>query len=65
MKNIYTLLVYEEQTNLVEKLLNTFHVGLNEWDRSKTFENRGYRMVNYTILCGENIFAYISSQLNM
>lgn len=53
MKMIYTVLVVEDLTARMESLLNRFRVGMNEWDRSKTFEIHGGRVVNYTIVCTE------------
>lgn len=64
MKKIYTLLVEAEETNRVESILNTFRIGLNDWDRSKVFEVPGAKFVNYTILCEEDQFTSIVNQIN-
>lgn len=64
MKKIFTMLVVAEDTNRMESVLNTFRIGLNDWDRTKTFEIDGVKLVNYTILCEENQFTSIVNQMN-
>lgn len=56
MKQIYNVLVYEAYTARMESLFNRFRIGLNDWDRSKTFNLNGEQVVNYTIACTENVY---------
>lgn len=63
MKQIYTVLVYEQYTAHLESMLNSFRIGMNDWDRSKTFEFNGERVVNYTIMCTEEIYSSIMNLL--
>ena len=63
MKKIYTVLVYEYDTTRIEKLLNVYRVGLNDWDRTKVFELNGERVVNYTIACTEDVYKTIRTSL--
>lgn len=64
MKKIYTLLVAAEESEKVEKLLNTFRIGLNEWDKTKTLEVHGHRLISYTIVCEEEVFVSITNLMN-
>lgn len=64
MNKVYTMLISENETTLLEKTLNTFRIGLNDWDRSKTFELQNVRVVNYTIVCSEELFASIVNVMN-
>ena len=64
MKKVYTMLVTEMDTARMEKILNTFRVGLNDWDKSKVFTIQGFRMVNYTIVCEEELFTSIVNVMN-
>lgn len=64
MNKVYTILVSENETTRMEKTLNTFRIGLNDWDRSKTLEVQNVRVVNYTIVCSEELFASIVNVMN-
>lgn len=64
MKKIFTMLVVEEDTSTMENVLNKVRIGLNDWDRSKTFENLGVNLVNYTILCEDSQFESIVNLMN-
>ena len=64
MKKIFTMLVVEEDTQRMENVLNKTRIGLNDWDRSKTFENLGVKLVNYTMLCEDNQFETIVNLMN-
>ena len=64
MNKIYTFLVAAEESEKLEALLNIFRIGLNEWDRSKTFEVQGHRLINYTIVCEEERFVSITNLMN-
>ena len=64
MKKIFTMLVVEEDAKRMENVLNKIRIGLNDWDRSKTFENLGVKLVNYTILCEDDQFESIVNLMN-
>ena len=64
MKKFFTLLVTTDDTTKLEKLMNTFRIGLNEWDKTKVFMIDGVGFVNYTILCEEELFTSIVNQMN-
>ena len=64
MKKIFTMLVVEGDTKRMENVLNKVQIGLNDWDRSKTFENLGVKLVNYTILCEDDQFESIVNLMN-
>ena len=64
MKKVYTMLVGENETTNMEKTLNSFRIGLNEWDRTKMFDVQGSRFVNYTIICSEDQFESIVNVMN-
>ena len=65
MKKIWYMLVVEDETVKMESLLNKFRVGLNEWDRTKTFlMEDGSKVVGYTIMCTEEVFVSINELMN-
>lgn len=59
MKKFYAMLVKEEQTADMERVLNRFRIGLNDWDRTRTLYSNGKGYVNYTIICTEDTFESI------
>ena len=59
MKKFYALLVREEQTDTMERTLNRFRIGLNDWDRTRVLYSNGVGHVNYTIICTEEEFKSI------
>ena len=59
MKNIYTILVTVEETSMLEKLFNMYRIGLNDWDKTKPLDFQGAKVINYTIVCEENVFTSI------
>lgn len=64
MKKIFTITVGIQETERMEKLLNAFRIGLNDWDKSKIFNIQNMKLVNYTILCEEDLFTSIVNQMN-
>lgn len=64
MKKIFTIVVGIQETERMEKLLNAFRIGLNDWDKSKIFNIQNMKFVNYTILCEEDLFISIVNQMN-
>lgn len=64
MKKVFTMLVGVTETERMEKTLNTFRIGLNDWDRSKAFDIYGQQCVNYTIICSEEVFNGIIYVMN-
>lgn len=63
MNKIFNLLVKVEGTRKLESLLNTFRIGLNDWDKSKVFELQGRKVVNYTILTDEETFKCLKQEM--
>ena len=64
MKRIFNMLVMDNDTARLESLLNSLRIGLNDWDKSKTFNIQNIRLINYTIICEEDVFTYIVSIMN-
>lgn len=64
MKKIFTFLVTVEETKKLESLLNTFRIGLNDWDKSRIFAFQGHKIVNYTIITDEETFESLTEQMN-
>lgn len=64
MKRIFNMLVMENDTARLESLLNALRIGLNDWDKTKTFCTRDARFVNYTVVCEEDVFTYIVNIMN-
>ena len=64
MKKVFNMLVTVEEAVQLEKVLNTFRIGMNDWDKSKVFELRGYKLINYTLLCEEDLFVSITNVMN-
>ena len=65
MKKIYTMLVVASDCERMEKSLNMFHVGLNDWDKSKAFKVADtIEVVNYTILCDDETFTSVTEVMN-
>lgn len=61
MMNIFNRRIEVSDINKMEKLLNVFKVGLNNWNRSEAYSVNGKAYVNYTIRCSENTFVGIMS----
>ena len=64
MKQFNVMLVREDQTSAMERVLNMFRIGLNEWDRTRVLYYQGYGYVNYTIVCTEEVFTSIKDVMN-
>ena len=63
MKELFVKVVWVEDTTKMEKVLNMYRVGLNDWDRSKVFNYNGGRIVNYTIMCTKETYEAINSAM--
>lgn len=63
MKDMFVKLVLVEDTAKMEKILNMYRVGLNDWDRSKVFNYKGSNLVNYTIMCTRETYDAIVSAM--
>ena len=63
-KLVYTMLVVAEDRERMEKVLNTYRVGLDEWDKTKIFELNGVKLINYTIVCENSVFNSIVETMN-
>ena len=65
MKKIWYMLVVKTEGTRMESLLNHFRVGLNDWDKTKTFQMEdGTELVGYTIMCTEETFVSITEMMN-
>lgn len=64
MKKVYTYLVYASECSNLEKVLNTFRVNLNDWDKTRTLTINGVSLVNYTIICEESVYVSITNVMN-
>lgn len=64
MKKVYTLLVLATEVENTERILNAFRVGLNERDHSRVLYVDNTAVVNYTIVCEEEIFVSIVNVIN-
>lgn len=63
-KKVFTALVTVDERERMEKVLNTYRIGLNDWDKTKTFDVQGNKVINYTIICEEDTFNNIVSAIN-
>ena len=63
-KLVYTMLIVAEDRERMEKVLNTYRIGLDEWDKTKTFELNGVKLINYTIVCENDVFNSIVETMN-
>ena len=59
MKKLHIKAVATNMTTKMEKVLNTFRIGMNDWDKTKTFNTQGQDVVIYTILCEDDTFESI------
>ena len=64
MKKFYAMLVREDKTESMEKVLNKFQIGLNEWDRTRVLYSNGTGYVTYTIICTEDVYRSIRKIIN-
>lgn len=64
MNKIFTFLSTVEESERLESLLNTFRIGLNNWDKSKVFEVQGHKLINYTIVTNEETFRSLTTEMN-
>lgn len=56
MKKMYTITVDINDTDKIEKALNMFKIGLNDWDKTRVMILNGQRVVNYVVICAEDVF---------
>lgn len=63
-KKVFTMLAVADDRERMEKVLNTYRIGLNEWDKTKIFDLQGTKLINYTIVCEENVFNSIVETMN-
>lgn len=63
MKKLFTMMTLETEAEKLESLLNTYRVGLNDWDKSKVFDIQGYRLMVYTVVCEEDTFVAITQAM--
>lgn len=63
-KLVYTMLVVAEDRERMEKVLNTYRIGLDEWDKTKIFDLNGVKLINYTIVCENSVFNSIVETMN-
>lgn len=63
-KKVFTMLVLVDERERMEKVLNTYRIGLNEWDKTKVFNIQGTELINYTIVCESNVFDSIVKTMN-
>ena len=61
MKTLNVFVVQPYECQLMEKTLNTFRIGLNDWDRSKIFNVNGRDVVTYMVLCDEDTHTSIKN----
>ena len=59
MKKFYAMLVRENQTADVERVLSKFRISLNDWDRTRVLYSNGNGYINYTIICTQDEFESI------
>ena len=55
MKELFVKVVPVEDTAKMEKILNVYRVGLNDWDKTKVLNYRGVNLVVYTIMATSDI----------
>lgn len=64
MKNVYAVWVYEYEISKMDSVLNRFQIGVNDRDRSRVLDINGCKIVNYTIICDNNVFNSILNIVN-
>ena len=64
MKKVFTMLVGVAEAARLEKYLNTFRIGLHDWDKTKVLTIQGMQVINYTIICAEEEFVDITTLMN-
>lgn len=63
MKEMFVKPVRTKDTAKMEKILNMYRVGLNDWDKSKVFNYRGVDLVVYTMVCTQDIHEAINAAM--
>ena len=58
-KQYYIIMVEQNDTSRLERLLNTHRVSLNDWDRTEAFPYCGRQCVNYHIMCESDTYESI------
>lgn len=61
---VYTILVGVAEFEKLEKNLNRFRIGLNDWDKTKIFNVSGCEVIHYTIICDEETFISLTKVVN-
>ena len=64
MKKVFTMLIGVNDVTLMERTLNNFRIGLNDWDKTRVLTIDDTQVVNYTIICDEETFTSIVNVLN-
>lgn len=62
--NVYSIVVYVENINRMDSILNTLRIGLNNYDRSRVLMYQGHEIVNYTVICTNDEYVSIVNALN-
>ena len=55
MKTVHVFVIKPEDCALMEKTLNMFRIGLNDWDKTKLLEVKGQNVHVYTVVCDEDV----------
>lgn len=63
MKQVFVKVVWAEDTAKMEKTLNIYRVGLNDWDRTKVLNYNGRGIINYTIVCTQETYDAINQAM--
>lgn len=63
MKQIYAILVLEKQMDAIERLLNLYRVGLNDWTKCRVRRRQG-AYIKYCIMCTADTFESITNIVN-
>ncbi len=62
-ENFYAMMVRENQTDAMERVLIRFRIGLNNWDKTRVLYFKGEGYVSYTILCTADTFKSIKAMM--
>jgi hypothetical protein len=63
-KRVFTFLLEVEETEMFEKTLNIYRIGLDEWDKSKVFVIGYIDVVNYTVICDDLTAKSLTQTIN-
>ena len=65
MKDLFVKIVRVGDIAKMEKILNIYRVGLNDWDKTKVFTYKDTDIVIYNIMCTREVFDAIKSAMKM